>query len=472
MHTTSTDAAATPVAPPDRKQTRRFALGGLVGTALEQYDFVIYGTAAALIFGDLFFPNASAAVGILASFATYAVGFAARPLGGLFFSRFGDRYGRKWVLITTLLLMGLSTLSIGLLPTYATIGVWAPVLLVICRLLQGFGAGAEQAGGIVLLTEVARRNRRGRLASLVYVGAAAGTALGAVTWILVQRLPDASLETWGWRAVFLSSIFVTIAALVLRAKLDESPVFKEIKATRKATQAPVADVLTNGRPTLVRVFFMMLGVSTQSYTYQVFMASYLVSVIGVKKSMIPPVLLVGALCACVSAYVAGSASDRFGRRPCYLAITGLLVLLPAPSFVLLGTGSTIAMYVVIVLGFVFAAQGAVGVQASYFPELYGARYRYAGVALGREFASVFGGGVAPLICTALLAAFADHWWPVAAYMMLAMSLSFIAAWRSPETRGRDLTVEEDAIAAAAARPKVFTRAAVAERARAVPESVS
>ncbi|GAA2420756.1 MFS transporter [Actinomadura vinacea] len=446
----STTATPPPDGPPaavadvDQAKVRRAAFGGLAGTALEQYDFVIYGTASAIIFNKLFFPDVSPVVGVLASFATYAVGFGARPLGGLFFSRFGDRYGRKWVLVTTLFLMGFSTLAIGLLPTYQQVGVLAPALLVLCRLLQGFGAGAEQVGGIVLLTEMARPGRRGRLSSMVFVGAAIGTALGAVAWMAAQALPDDALLSWGWRLVFLSSTVVTIAAFVLRRKLDESPVINELKAASSQTDTPVAHVVKHSKPGLARVFFMMVGVSCQSYTYQVFMGSYLITVLKVDAHLIPKVLLLGAVCGMAAAFLAGMLSDVFGRRPLYLAITGLLVVLPVPSFLLLDTGSTWAVYAVITVGFFFAAYGAVGVQAAYFPELFGSRHRYAGVALGREFASVAGGGVAPLICSALLAAFAESWWPVAIYMMAMMAMSFLGAWFSPETRDRALTVFEDA----------------------------
>jgi MFS family permease len=429
---------------PEQWKVRRVALAGLLGTTLEQYDFVIYGTASALIFNGLFFPNVSPAIGVIASFATYAVGFGARPLGGLFFSRFGDRYGRKWVLVMTLLLMGLSTLAIGVLPTYRSAGIWAPVLLVACRLLQGFGAGAEQAGGVVLLCETAARERRGRLSSLVYVGAAAGNALGALVWLLVELLPPAELESWGWRLVFIASVLVTIAALIMRRKLDESPVFQEVKATRAVTRAPVAEVFRHGRPALARVFFMMLGVSAHSNTFQVFMASYLVTAVGVSKALVPRTLLVGALAACVAAYLAGAAADRFGRRVTYLVITGALVVLPIPAFLMLNTGITWVVYVVMVLGYMLAAEGAPGAQAGYFPELFGSRYRYAGVTVGREFSAVLGGGIAPMICSGLLAAFSNSWWPVAIYMMIMMCASFLGAWFSPETRGRDLNLPEDA----------------------------
>ncbi len=430
--------------PADPRALRRAAWAGLIGTTLEQYDFVIYGTASALVFSELFFPNISPAAGILASFSVYAVGFAARPLGGLFFSRYGDRLGRKWVLVATLLLMGGATLAIGLLPTYEQVGLLAPVLLVALRFLQGFGAGAEQAGGSTLLTETAPIGRRGRFAALVMTGAALGTALGAVAWVLAQLMPEEALMAWGWRLVFLSSIVVTVAALVIRRKLSESPVFQELKEQHAEPKAPITEVFRNGRKPTLLVLFMNVGANAQSYTFQVFMASYLVSTVGVDKSLVPKVLLVGALCGAVAAFGFGAVSDRFGRKPVYLSIIAGMVLLPVPTFVALNTGSTTAITVAIVLGFVLACYGAVGVQMSYFPELFGNRYRYAGVAIGREFSSVLGGGVAPLICAALLTAFSGSWVPVAVYMILIALVSLVAARLAPETLDRDLTVPADA----------------------------
>lgn len=433
-------------APADKGPVRRAAWAGLIGTALEQYDFVIYGTASAIIFNRIFFPNVDPAIGIIAAFGAYAVGFGARPLGGLFFSKYGDRLGRKWVLVATLFLMGIATFAIGLLPTYEQVGIWAPVLLVACRFLQGFGAGAEQAGGVVLIAETAPKGARGRYSSLVFVGAAAGTALGAVVWILVQMMPREALEAYGWRLVFFSSIFVTIAAYVIRRKLKESPVFEEMKEDIEGAvrATPVADVVKNGRKGLVRVFFMNVGANAHSYIFQVFLGSYLISQLKIDATFIPKVLLVGALFACVSAYAFGTMSDRFGRRRMYLVVTAFLFVFPIPAFMLLNTGNLFLISLVIVLGFIFAAQGSVGVQAAYFPELFGSRYRYAGVALGREFSSVFGGGIAPLICSALVTAFSGSWFPVAIYMMAMMGISLFTTIKAPETVDRDLLVEEDA----------------------------
>lgn len=441
MDTTTEPADSSRIAPAqhDPSAVRRAAWAGLIGTTLEQYDFVIYGTASALIFNKLFFPNISPAAGIIASFSAYAVGFLARPLGGLFFSRYGDRLGRKWVLVATLMLMGGATMAIGLLPTFEQVGLLAPVLLVLCRFFQGFGAGAEQSGGATLLTETAAIGKRGRLAALVMTGAALGTALGAIAWILAQLLPDDQLMSWGWRMVFLSSILVTVAAFIIRRKLNESPVFQELKAAQERPKAPVKEVFTDGKRPLFIVMFMTVGISAQSYTYQVFMASYMKNDIGVDPTFIPKVLLIGAICGGIAAWGFGWLSDKVGRKPVYIGIVSLLVVLPVPTFMALSTGSHILITLVMIIGFILACQGAVGVTMSYFPEIFGARYRYAGVTLGREFASVFGGGIAPLLCAALITAFSGSWVPVAVYMMIMAVSVLVAASFAPETLDRDLT---------------------------------
>jgi MFS family permease len=232
--------------------------------------------------------------------------------------------------------------------------------------------------------------------------------------------------------------------MIIRSKLAESPVFVELKMQGRVEEAPLQAIAKDGRMLVLKVIFMNWGVSTQSYTYQVFMASYLVTVVGVDPKFVPKVLLIGAICAAFAAFATGILSDRYGRRRVYLIITGALIFLPAPSFVALSTGSPVAITVVMILGFMLAAQGATGVQMSFFPEMFGNRYRYAGVTLGREFSSIIGGGVAPLICVSLFAAFAKSWVPVAIYMSVTMLVSFLVTRTVPETVNRDLNTPKDA----------------------------
>jgi len=432
--------------PVDQKNLRRAAWAGGIGTALENFDFTIFGTASAIIFSKIFFSSLSPASGMLASFGVLFIGFGARPLGGMFFSKYGDRLGRKFVMVATLFLMGTATFVIGLLPTYAQVGIWSPILLLMVRFLQGFGAGAEQASGIVLLTETAPKGKRGRYASLVFVGAAAGAAMGAIVWILVQMMPKEALLSYGWRLVFFSSIFVTFAAYVIRRKVSESPVFEELKVEGivKKEVSPVGDVWKHGKKHLARIFFMNIGANAHSYIFQVFIGGYLITWMHIDAKLIPKFLLIGALCACVSAVVFGILSDKYGRKRMYLIVTGFLALYSFPAFMLMSTGNLVLICLVIVVGFMIASQGTVGVQAAYFPELFGSRYRYAGVALGREFSSVFGGGLAPFICAALITWASGSWWPVALYMVVIMTITFCTTLFAPETVDRDLLVEEDA----------------------------
>jgi MFS family permease len=240
-------------------------------------------------------------------------------------------------------------------------------------------------------------------------------------------------------------VFVTIAAYVIRRRLRESPVFQDVRdRIEEVPKVPVSDVVAHGRLPLARVFFMNVGGNSQSYIFQVFLAAYLVDTVGVDDSLIPKVLLAGALAACVAAYVAGVLGDRLGRRRVFIAIAAFLIVFTVPGLAMVSTGNTALVYLVVVVGFVFAAYGTVGVQAAWFPELFGSRYRYAGVALGREFSSVVGGGISPLVCASLVAWASGGWWPVAIYMIALMGISLVAALLTPETRDRDLLTESDA----------------------------
>ncbi|MDR2748875.1 MAG: MFS transporter [Bifidobacteriaceae bacterium] len=443
------------------KNIRRVAIAGGVGTALEQFDFVSYGLAAALVFPQVFFPNdADPLVGALKAFIGYAVGFCARPIGGLIFSHFGEKLGRKWVLFGTLALMGSATFLIGCIPSYTIIGQWAAIILFVLRFLQGMGAGAEQAGSATLLTETAKVGTRGRLASSVMIGAAAGVVLGTLIFALLQLVvPESAMVAWGWRIPFLFSILVTGAAFLIRAHIAESPVFEYVKkeASKKyeTNKAPVSEAFKYGWRTILKVFFMNWGPNTQSYIVQTFFVTFVTTkvIVGTtsagesiffSKPLITNIQLVGAIIGMASSFFWGYISDKIGRKKPTVFIASISIVLPFIYFSFLDSGLTILVAISVFLGYIFAAYGSVGIQMSYFPELFGSKYRYAGMTIARELSSVIGGGIAPLISAALLAA-TSSWLPVAIYAATTMLFSAIASFISPETLNRDLTIPADAV---------------------------
>ncbi|WP_051792642.1 MFS transporter [Amycolatopsis jejuensis] len=428
-----------------RQRLRRAQRGALIGTMLEGYDFGVYGLASALAFPAVFFPNASPATGVLASFGAYATGFVARPVGGLFFSRFGDRYGRKWVLVATLMLMGTATFAIGLLPGYAQIGIAAPALLVVLRFLQGFGAGAEQSGGATLLTESAPPGRRGRSAAAVMAGGSLGVALSSGVWLAAQSISRDALLSWGWRLVFLASIAVTALAFVLRRKLRESTVFEEI--AHGTASAPVLETMRTGKRSVLLATAMCIGPMSHSYVYLVFFPSFLIQQVHMSPKLVPALLLIGPLFGFFAAFLAGRLSDRWGRRRVYTFILVGSLVMSAPAFLLATLGQAVLIAVISIFSALFPVVGAPAVQASYLPELFGSRYRYAGCTISREIGSLLGGGFAPLICSFLVGVFAGSWIPVAAYMMLIMLISILATRLAPETADRDLHLPHDAFGA-------------------------
>mgnify|MGYP000005739850 FL=1 len=439
----------------DARAERRTVIACGLETMLEQFNFAVYGLAAALVFPSVFFPESSPLAGALMAFAGYAVGFLARPVGGIFFSHFGERHGRKWILVTTLFLMGGATFLIGCLPGHQTIGLFAPILLFTLRLAQGFGAGAEQAGGATLLTESAHIGKRGRRSSVVMIGAAAGTVVGTLFFAVVQWLmPKQVFIDWGWRLVFWLSILITLAAWIIRQKMSESPVFQEMQKNtevNKAAAAPLETAVKSGWKRILLVAAMNWGPNTQSYTVQTFFVTFVtahVMIPGttdfVDKSTITDIQLVGALVGMVSTYFWGRMSDCFGRKPMYILIAAAGIVLPFVYFTALSTGTVLLMGFAVFLGYWFAAYGNVGVQMAYFPELFETRYRYTGVTIARELSSVLGGGIAPMISSALLLTF-DMWWPVAVYMAFTMLCTTIASVFAPETLDRDLTLLHDAV---------------------------
>ncbi|HZP87546.1 MAG TPA: MFS transporter, partial [Burkholderiales bacterium] len=392
---------------------RRVILASAVGSALEWYDFFIYGTAAALVFGDLFFPKSDPAVATLLAFATFGVGFIARPFGGLVFGRLGDRIGRKPVLIITLLLVGGGTFLIGLLPTYQTAGVWAPIMLVALRLVQGFGAGAEYGGAVIMAVEHAPAGKRGLFGSWAPIGVTVGNLLAAGVFFVFSSLPKDAFLSWGWRVPFLLSIVLIAFGFYIRARVAETPVFSEIATYNKAARSPVREALRQHR----REFFVVIGARLAEnglgYLFPVFALNYMTKTLGMQKSMVLTGIMTAYVISIFTIPLFSWLSDRVGRRPVYLAGALFSAALAFPFFLMVDTGTPTLVWLALVLALAVGVAAMFGPQAAYFAELFGARLRYTGFAFARELGSILAGGPAPFISGLLLIWAGNRPWGVA-----------------------------------------------------------
>lgn len=417
----------------DPRVARKAALGSFVGTAIEWYDFFIYGTAAALVLGALFFPGESEVASTLAAFATLAVGFIARPIGGIVMGHFGDKVGRKSMLVTSLLLMGAATVAIGLLPTYATIGVAAPILLVVLRFIQGLGVGGEWGGAVLVATENAPENKRGLYGAAPQLGVPAGV-LGAnlVFLILAFTLDDAAFEAWGWRVPFLFSAVLVGVAMWIRLSLEESPDFKEVKATQHEARLPLAEVLTKHWRTVLLAGGTFIATNGIAYAYMVYILKYGESVLGFHRSTM--LFLLIASCPFWMAGMAFSAhkSDQLGRRYVYIRASIALAVIAALFFPVINTGSLPIMALAMIsMGFVLGC--CAGPQSALFSELFPAHIRYSGASLGYQVGAILGGGLAPMASTWLYAQFNTSAAIGAYFVFLSVvSLTSILILRSPQ----------------------------------------
>src|SRR4051794_35445916 len=319
---------------------RRATLASTAGSALEYFDFALYGLASALIFSKLFFSNLDPSTALIASFATFGVGFLARPLGGLFFGTIGDKLGRKWVLVVTILLMGGSSTLVGALPTYETIGVWAPILLVFLRLCQGFGAGAEQAGATVLMAEYSPVKRRGFFAALPFIGIQAGTLLAAGVFAYLGGLPEDVLLGWAWRVPFLASVVLILIALLIRLRLKESPTFVELEKQEQVAEHPLREIFSHSRGSMLRGIGLRKGENGGSYLFNSLAVAFATGTIMVNKSVGPIAVAVASLIGILSVPLAGWVSDRIGRVPVYRFGALVLLILAFPSWYLISLGQT------------------------------------------------------------------------------------------------------------------------------------
>lgn len=429
-------------APPAPNNLRRIVAASLIGTTIEWYDFFLYGSAAALVFNELFFPDSDPLVGTLLSFLTYAVGFAARPVGALVFGHYGDRLGRKKLLVLSLLMMGGATFAIGLLPTHATIGTAAPVLLTVLRLVQGFALGGEWGGAVLLVSEHGDARRRGFWASWPQTGAPAGQLLATgVLSLLTAVLSDAAFNSWGWRIPFLLSGVLVMVGLWIRLSVDESPVFKQALAqaeSRKAKAEPlplVAVMRYHWRDVLIAMGARMAE-NISYYVITAFILVYATTAADVsKQTALNAVLIASAVhFAVIPAW--GALSDRIGRRPVYLLGAAGVGLWMFPFFMLIDTGRFGSLLLAVTVGLVL--HGAMyAPQAAFFSEMFATRMRYSGASIGAQFASVAAGAPAPLIATALLSEY-DSSTPISLYVIAAAVLTLFAVGVARETRHRDL----------------------------------
>jgi MFS family permease len=389
----------------EQPRTGRLATASIVGTMLEYYDFAIYNTLAALAFNRLFFPSFDPLTGTILAFSTFAVGYFSRPIGGVIFGHLGDRYGRRFVLVTTLMVMGVTTALIGALPTYATAGILSPVLLVALRFVQGAALGGEWAGAVLLSVEHGDPHKRGRNASWAQMGPSLGTLLatGSIA-IVTSQLPEESFLSWGWRLPFFASVALVGFGLWIRIGVEETPLFKRLEREKSQARAPVGEVIRGYWRQLLLGAGVRVGPDVLYSLAVVFSLSYLTTTVGVSRTLALIALSIGGACNALTIPLFGSLSDRYGRRVVYGAGVMCALVVAFSFFPLLNTGSTLAI-VFAIAGALIAHAMMYGPQAAFIAEQFPTRVRYAGSSLAYTFAGIVGGGIAPLMFATLQKAY-------------------------------------------------------------------
>lgn len=442
-----------PGGPPEKRSIVRIVAASLVGTAVEWYDFFLFGSAAALVFGDVFFGEIGGTNGTLYAFMTYALGFVARPLGGIVFGHFGDKVGRKTMLVVSLLMMGIGTFAIGLLPTYAAIGIAAPVLLVVCRLFQGFAVGGEWGGAVLMAAEHGRDEHRGFWSSWPQAGVALGNLLATgVLWVLAAVQSDEAFLEWGWRVPFLLSAVLVVLGLWVRLSIQESPVFEEAKAQLSekkdvSDHMPLMQVVRQYPREVFIAMGMRMAENISYYIFTVVVLTYAADFAEIDKAIVLRALLIGAAIQFFVVPAVGALSDRVGRRPLYLFGAVGVGVWTFVFFQLVDTGSPANILVGVVVGLVLHSF-MYAPQAAFFSELFGTTVRYTGASVGYQLASIFAGALAPIIALKLLGDTSEgNTTAVGVYVAVASVITIVAVIAARETSGsslrHDRVVNED-----------------------------
>lgn len=449
-------AAATPRPPgkaPAKPGIARIISASLIGTTIEWYDFFLYGSAAALVFNTLFFPDSDPLVGTLLAFLTYAVGFAARPIGGVVFGHYGDKIGRKKLLVLSLMMMGGATFAMGLLPTHATLGVGAPILLTVLRLIQGFALGGEWGGAVLIVSEHGDDKNRGFWASWPQAGAPGGNLLATgVLALLAAVQSDEAFLAWGWRIPFLLSGVLVIIGLWIRVSVSESPLFLEAQARAEAEaakagapakqEAPVVEVFRHNWRGVLTAIGTRLGENVSYYILTAFVLVYVTVHLELPKSTALNAVLIGSAVHFVTIPLWGALSDRIGRRPVTLIGSIGMAMWAYPFFALVDSESFTVTTLAVTVGLLF--HGAMyGPQAAFISEMFDTKVRYSGASMGSQLASIIGGALAPIIAVELLKDFGSAT-PVALYVCVTVVITTLTVLVAKETRGRSLAQEQHA----------------------------